>query len=1111
MFNVYHANHLEVHKALLAALIRRAPLSDPFAAEQILVQSPGMAQWLRQALAQEFGVAAQLAFPLPSTFIWQMFSQVLPQVPELNPYTKGAMAWRLMTLLPHQLDDPSFAPLAHYLAEDPDQRKGYQLSQRIADVFDQYLVYRPDWIADWEQGGELGAEAQPWQPKLWRALVTATEQQADHLHRANLFEAFIRRLEQPEPPAGLPQRLFIFGINALPPNYLQALRALGRHMEVHLMQGNPCRFYWGDLLERWRTDGRLFKQLLERRRAHILANLEQEAGHRPLFASQGELEALFNPADELAEGHPLLVSWGKQGRDHQALLADLDPQECEAFADIEPNGLLQRLQADMLDLLDRSRPEAEPFYLLPEDDSLQVRGCHSPMREVEVLHDALLAMLAADATLQPRDILVMVADINAYSPFIQAVFGAAQGSRWLPFAISDRSAQQESPLLQSLLTLLRLPQLRCSAPELLSLLAVPAIQAALGLDEAALAALQAWVQEAGVRWGLDETDGARFELNRMPGNTWQHGLERMLLGFAMAGEDPLADISPYGEVEGQDGVLLGQLALFVERLRRLRDGLPEARNLTAWRELVDDLLLAFYAPDEAGEEELAQVRQALAELARQQAEVGFDAPLSLAVIQDYLTEALAGRRSSGGFLAGRINFCTLMPMRSIPFKVIGLLGMNDGVYPRSVPPLGFDLMAQAPRRGDRSRREDDRYLFLEALLAAEQRLYVSYVDRSSQDNQPREPSVLLAELLDYCQQSCCLPDGSREPKDLWRRLVRQEALVPYDPRYFDPAAPVSYAADWCPPDDLTPAEPFIGQPLPLPGELLADGLLELSDLLRFAQSPVANFFQRSLRVRFDAGVAEPEQDEPFAADALTSYQLRQQLLAASLAGQQASLSQRLRHTGLLPTGALGDLLLDEQANAIQPLLQALEAAHAAPARRLPVDLSLNVRLPDGSERQLSLQGQLPDCHDGVLVRYRAGEFKPVQLVRAWLEHLCLCAVYPPAASLLLGIKGHYRLRPLAADAAQAQLSAWLAAWLQGLTEPLPLLWATCFVSQDPKAQADLFAARERQFVGSDYLRGDSLDPYVARAFPAWNEALHQALDAWDRRLLVPLYDHLEAC
>lgn len=246
-----------------------------------------MAQWLRQALAQEFGVAAQLAFPLPSTFIWQMFSLVLPQVPELNPYTKGAMAWRLMTLLPHQLDDPSFAPLAHYLAEDPDQRKGYQLSQRIADVFDQYLVYRPDWIADWEQGGELGAEAQPWQPRLWRALVTATEQQADHLHRANLFEAFIRRLEQPEPPAGLPQRLFIFGINALPPNYLQALRALGRHMEVHLMQGNPCRFYWGDLLERWRTDGRLFKQLLERRRAHILANLEQEAGHRPLFASQG--------------------------------------------------------------------------------------------------------------------------------------------------------------------------------------------------------------------------------------------------------------------------------------------------------------------------------------------------------------------------------------------------------------------------------------------------------------------------------------------------------------------------------------------------------------------------------------------------------------------------------------------------------------------------------------------------------------------------------------------------------------------------------------------------------------------------------------------------------
>lgn len=274
---------------------------------------------------------------------------------------------------------------------------------------------------------------------------------------------------------------------------------------------------------------------------------------------------------------------------------------------------------------------------------------------------------------------------------------------------------------------------------------------------------------------------------------------------------------------------------------------------------------------------------------------------------------------------------------------------------------------------------------------------------------------------------------------------------------------------------------------------------------------MANFFERSLRVRFDAGLVEPEQDEPFAADALASYQLRQQLLAASLAGQSDRLRQRLRHTGWLPVGALGDLLLEREESAIQPLLQALQGARVAPACRLPLDLSLPVRLPDGSERQLNLQGQLPDCHDGALVRYRAGEFKPVQLVRAWLEHLCLCAAYPPAETQLLGLKASYRLRPVDTEAARQQLSAWLAAWLQGLTQPLPLLWATCFVSQDDKAQADLYAARERQFVGSDFVRGDGLDPYVARAFPAWNEALHQALDAWDRRLLTPLYHHLEAC
>jgi exodeoxyribonuclease V gamma subunit len=223
MFRVYHSNQLDVLKSLLAHLIQLSPLQPALAAETILVQSPGMAQWLKQALAQDLGVAANIVFPLPSSFIWQMFHQVLPEVPKENPYTKPAMLWRLMQLLPQCMDDELFAPLAGYLAQDDDGRRCYQLCQRIADLFDQYLVYRPDWIVDWEQGGALGAAAQLWQPVLWRKLVALTEQQASHLHRVNLFSSFINTLKAGKPKAVLPQRLFVFGISSLPPQEYQAV------------------------------------------------------------------------------------------------------------------------------------------------------------------------------------------------------------------------------------------------------------------------------------------------------------------------------------------------------------------------------------------------------------------------------------------------------------------------------------------------------------------------------------------------------------------------------------------------------------------------------------------------------------------------------------------------------------------------------------------------------------------------------------------------------------------------------------------------------------------------------------------------------------------------
>ncbi|MDU2937841.1 MAG: exodeoxyribonuclease V subunit gamma, partial [Enterobacteriaceae bacterium] len=436
MLRVYHSNRLDVLEALMEFIVERERLDDPFEPEVVLVQSTGMAQWLQMSLSRRFGIAANIDFPLPASFIWDMFVRVLPDIPGESAFNKQSMSWKLMTLLPELIDGDEFVMLRHYLHDDTDKRKLFQLASRVADLYDQYLVYRPEWLTRWEAGELIDGldENQRWQAPLWKALVEHTAALGQPLwHRANLYQRFIRTLEQAsEPPAGLPSRVFICGISALPPVYLQALQALGKHVDVFILFTNPCRYYWGDI-----KDPAFLARLIARQRKHHLEQREL-----PLFRDTQQAAGLFNDDGEQDVGNPLLASWGKLGRDYMYLLAGMERyEELDAFVDIAPDNLLHNLQYDVLELQNAAVPgrTAEEFVrsdrkrrLEPDDRSLMVHVCHSPQREVEVLHDRLLAMLEDDPTLTPRDIIVMVADIDSYSPFIQAVFGSATGDRYLP-------------------------------------------------------------------------------------------------------------------------------------------------------------------------------------------------------------------------------------------------------------------------------------------------------------------------------------------------------------------------------------------------------------------------------------------------------------------------------------------------------------------------------------------------------------------------------------------------------------------------------------------------------------------------------------------------------
>jgi exodeoxyribonuclease V gamma subunit len=1067
---ILHGNRLELLLETVLTWLAAHPLA-PLEEEVLLVQSNGIAEWLKMSLAQRLGVCAATRVELPARFLWRCYRAMLGRsgAPASSPLDKSPLVWRLMRLLPTLARQAGYEPLAQFLdgpgeytqrdsldPVTPDLPRRLQLAQRLADLYDQYQVYRADWLIDWADGravlsnpytgmppSPLDAE-QRWQALLWQALI-ADLGAADADASANSSAAssavlagtrpavharFVAALAQDEPPQRpLPRRVVLFGHSHLPAQTLEALAALAGHTQVILAVPNPCRFHWADMI-----DGR---ELLR-------------SAYRRLPQREGRDLAGLDIADAHAQAHPLLAAWGRQGRDFLRLLDAFEEQlgsdqpgalrgelpRVDLFDDAPGESLLAQVQArirDAVPLAEHAALQGPPLDAAAAkaraatDRSIEFHLCHSAMREVEVLHDQLLARLAAaGGKLAPREIVVMVPDVEVYAPLVRAVFGQypASDARHIPYDIADLRPRGHHPLLLALEWLLRITEQRCTASELRELVDVAALANRFGLAGDDLPTLSRWLDGAGVRWGLDAEHRASLDLAACgEANTWAFGLRRMLLGYAV-GDDPAAapgepwhGIAPYAEVGGLDASIAGALAELVEALQRWWREARTAATPTEWDSRARALLAAFFRP--ASEDErllLAALHDALAQWRAACDDAGYAEAVPLAVLREAWLGTVDEPGLRSRFLAGGVTFCTLMPMRAIPFQGVCLLGMNEGDYPRRGVRSDFDLLAAPGQRrpGDRARRDDDRMLMLEALLSARAQLHISWIGRSVRDNTAQPPSVLVAQLRDY------LAAGWGRP--LVEALSVEHPLQPFSRRYFEgtvegtdveasdasstgssahPGGLLTYAREWRAAHGreeqaatrvavaidtrLAPAE----QPP-----------LKLAMLTRFLRNPVTDHLSERLGVRLalvDEALAD---DEPLGLHALDesillrglveqgdvqAAQSQAESLATSatpgpadpLADATAPLqrwlqsgSESLQRQGLLPLAGLGERWQRAFVRQSLPMLAQWRSwQQAAPERAAPQPLHWTQPLDGGGALQIDdwLDGLQIDAGTGQLL------------------------------------------------------------------------------------------------------------------------------------------------
>jgi exodeoxyribonuclease V gamma subunit len=990
LLHIHRAERADRLVDALAAILGEPP-ADPFTPETIAVPTRGMERWLTQRISARLGaspgradgICANVEFPFPGRLIGGAISTASGIEPDDDPWPPERSVWPLLDVVRGCLGEPWLERLATHLGwTEADSGAGRRFGRLrlIADLFDQYGIRRPAMLQAWARGEDTDGsggrlpDGALWQAELWRRLRGAIGVPSP---AERLGDACVRLRQAPE-LVTLPDRISLFGLTRLPASYLEALSALAVGRDVHLFLLHPSPELWRAIADR-------------------------DPGTPIVTRAQDTTE------DQAA--NRLLASWGVDARELQLVMESTGEHadHHHELADPPSETLLGRLQADVR--ANRAPPgpplpgaSDERLRLSPQDGSVEIHPCHGPARQVEVLREVILHLLADDPTLEPRDVIVMCPDIETFAPLIEATFGGIElpDGEQLPIPggdvrridlrvrLADRSLRQTNPVLGVVAQLLDLAEQRLTSSQMLDLAGSEPVRRRFRFDDDELARIRDWIVDSGIRWGLDSAHRAEYQLDKVSAGTWRSGLRRVLLGVAMAesGAELYERVLPVDDVESGAIDLAGRFAEFVDRVGTALDDLRGTRTVEGWTQAIGYAAESLTATSDRDSWQSNELQAMLAAIVAESGDAADRIMIGLSEARALLRHRLAGRPTRANFRTGHLTVCTLVPMRSVPHRVVCLLGLDDGAFPRKSPRDGDDLLLESPHVGDRDPRAEDRQMLLDALLAAGDRLILLYSGNDERTNARRPPAVPVGELLDAVDRTARVEDALAS-----ERIVIGHPLQPFDQRNF---APGRIAGDDAWSFDRTSLEGaialsgprrererFLAAPLPS----LPSARLTLDELVAFAERPVRAFMRQRLGIAGGGYDDEVQDGLPVELDGLERWQVGQRLLDGVLAGIAPDTVCRAEIArGALPPGQLGMPVIRK----LWPDVELLSSCATSISGAAPRSIGINAALQDAT----ILTGSVSGVRGNVLLTVSFSRLNARHRIAAWVRLLVLTAAHP---------------------------------------------------------------------------------------------------------------------
>jgi len=950
-FNIFTSNRLEILVNRLSSSLE-TPVNDPFEKEIIVVQSRGMEKFLSLELAEKIGISANIEFLYPNSMLEYCLEKIKSDDSDILKYNVDKYAWTIIDIILEFEDNTLFDQVFSYVNENGifSMEKLYQFSLKISELFQQYQIFRPDWILKWEKGDT----EDNWQAILWKRFKEKTALE----HSTGLIEKTLKHYKEDQSVLyNLPRRISVFGIFALPGIYLESLHFFSLGTEVNFYLLNPCREYWGDIISEKRKD--------------------------KIEAKQKKDQNLY-----FTTGNQLLASLGESGKNFFDQINEYNHNIYEEdFYQPGDSDILKGIQSSVLNLENFADTKSE--QVSSKDKSVRIHSCHSPVREMEVLKDNILMLLESDRDLNLGDILVMIPDIEKYSPYINSVFSGNTDGKKLSFSIADRSLKSENHAATAFINILNLFKTRFEASAVSDLLEERIIYKKFRLDEKDLLMIRDWIYGLDISWGLDQEFKKDLGLPADDTGTWKKGIDRLALGHALNPDNLIFfnELLPHTEIDGDKTEILSNFIAFFETIKFFKNKISNKNySVLEWIDIFYEIADSFLSYEPDYELEIINLKELLRGIKSEAEETCFETKVPFSVMLERIDKTISSSSQKSGFLDGRITFCAMIPMRSIPFKMIALCGMNESDFPREYVSPDFDLIVKHRRKGDRNIRDDDRYLFLETLISARKYFYITYTGKDYKTDSVIPPSVVVSEFADYIADNFYIENTNEE--SIKQKITREHKAPSFSSDYFlyEDSESADLNNDYFSfskrlmdlsmslENDKSENICFFDEPIEI--DDIDDNDIDINSLVSFFKNP-QNFFLRYNNIKTGIDYSLFSDREVFYPDPLKKFFTTDEILSLSINScSEEKIDKVLKSKNRIPFGKTGELFLDEIKTEVFKFREKI-VNYLTDKAKLSLDINLNNTV---------LTGNI-DLYDKIIFLYRYGSIKPQNILELWIKHI----------------------------------------------------------------------------------------------------------------------------